>query len=382
MAVGTVEREYLGKAAEDLVLGSVMLKVIVPELTPALSGGFQAATETQTVSLMSPTGTATASTVRTANHIVAEYRGDDQNMYPPQVKLNEQVLVFKVAGSDKWRWKPYGRDAHMRGLDRRRTSVSNVPGDTVVEKDDSNTYWNEINTIDGVATLIATSKSNGETYSYKFEVQARGGQIILADDTGNMFYMNSKEKMVQLVSADQASVTVKEKDVFIAAPRDVTIKAERQVVFSAPVVTFDGQHGDGAMAINTKGATIAADDTLVLKGGSILLDGAVKAPGTVVTGQMRSEGYATGSVGAAYASPTTSVESGAGTTGSNTPDTAATNGSNRHAAAVEQLQEMASLLVTCLDEIKGAIGVPSTNYQRLTQLAAQAKMTTMKGDAA
>ena len=381
---------YRGHAAEDLAVGSTTLKVVVPQLTPSITGTFAAGTSTGNVSYTDLTGATHTASVKTANHLIAEWEGESNVAYAPLIKAGEQVEIRQYGDTPKYYWRPYGRDHTIRRLDKFRVFVTNTPSSKIgpVDPDDTNTYMFELNSLDGSVT-VKTSKSNSEKFAYTIKIDTKNSTVLITDDadqiegtkTPNRIFMDSKVPQIQINNSKGTVLSLLDQDFILAAPRDGYIKAVRQLVLQTDALTLDvvgSSGGPGVIYTRAKAMGYDVDSSYVVNAPQVGLNGDMKASGHVVLGPTRVASLSDGPVGDAYAAATTNVGSGTGTVPNVPSDTNTGGDGERYAAAQQQLEEMAQVATTWFSAIQNKIGVPNTD-QTLIQLAADSTMRNIKG---
>jgi len=372
-------RYYIGHVAEDKDPSSVEIVVSVPGLTPGVVGALGHAEATERFSVNTTGDAKTGGSIKVTNTIRAVYRGMTNRKYPPDVVKAEQVLITKYEDIDYYFWESLGRDADLRKLETLRIEVSDSE-DLIKVLTDDNTYYAELDTRNG-RVRIKTSKSNGEKYAYDFLVNTKENYASLSDDSGNELMIDSDIPRVRLKNREGTVLDAIQKLLLLAAPEDVVLKADRQVLFNTPTVTFGNQAGSGVTRMNTKALCVSASDSVVFDSPITGISGDTKITGHLVSGPARAEGFSTGPVGGGYGGANTDLETGTGTIPKNTPDRN-NNATGRHASAWEQVSEAIRIIYDCLDEIsKGNFaGEKYDQYKRLPQLAAEAIMEKNRGE--
>lgn len=369
---------YVGQAAEDLPRDAVRLKIFCPELTPALSGAYAAATQEVTAQTTNRRGVTETSRVTVSNTITATFWGQSNQSVAPRVRKGEQVMVLKYADRDEFYWQPTGRDQHARTTDTFRVEAAAAPA-TAEARGDDNSY---ILTVSGEdkQVLIKTSKANGEPFAYTIRIDTAGGTISINDDVGNRVFIDSATPQVQMNNKDGAVVNLFQKNATIAAPEDLVLKAGRQLVVDAPVSTYRTEEGGGTTVINVQRLAIQAAEGITMGAPVVGINAeATKIPGHVVAGPMRSEGYATGDAGAGYPKAEVAVADGQASKPTLSPDTNTGGGDNRHAAAWEETRQALEHIHSCFEEIKAVIGAPASHIN-LPPLYDPIRMNRLRGD--
>lgn len=368
---------FVGRAADDLVVDTVNLNVIVPQLLPAAAGKVESGESSVVVETLRPDGTPEQARVKTANTITATFVGKSNMRYPPMVRRGEQVLVYQFNGSDVYFWDSMGRDPELRTVDKLRIEVA-AKTKLNEELTDDNAYFLEIDTITQHVQL-KTSSVNGEKARYVLDLNPGEGNCQLGDDKGNSVSIDSVKSRVRVANAKKSMLDLLGEDIFVVGPRDVVLKAGRQVVADAPVFTQRSTTGGGVTLFQANALAIKAAQ-FVVDAGLIGLNGQTTVGGSLVVSDIvKALSYATGS-GSAYGAATTSISDGSAAVPSNAANDAAASPAARHAAAVEQLVEIANLLVTLFGEINAATGAPLTAWSSLATLAAAAEMAKNSGE--
>ena len=343
--------KYLGRAAEPLEDKKLTIPVIVPELTPNISGSFGASSERDTAQLTNPhTNVQTQSSVDITNHITATWFGCSNRRWPPYVKRGEQVFIYQFGDSDHYYWEAIGRDPEIRQLERYRLEI----GDTQIpnqEKTEENTYYFELDSV-AKRVRIHTSVSDNEPFLYEFTIDTANGAVTLLDSKGNRIFMDSQENQIQMNNADGTVANLNKVDMTLAAPRDIMLRAGRQIVTQSPVLTGLHTEGDGVVRFDTKGVSIDASDAIVLDSSVLGVRANTKINGNLVTGPTRASSYSTGGPGSPYSKPTTSIPEGSGNSASQSADTDTSGKGNRSSAAWEQIDPALRLIKELMDTIE------------------------------
>ena len=393
---------WIGIVAQDKVANSISIEVLIPELTPVVSGTVSATTGSQTVSLLDLDGGTVHSTVTTKTTVTAYYHGNSTNRkYPPDVVQGEQVRVFKYANSDKYYWESMGRNDDLRKTELYRIEAKNRKS-FEDPSDDAHAYSLEMDTKNNQWVRILTSTGNGEEHVYTLLIDAKNSKVQLADEIGNSLTIDSNNSRVLLRNSSKSLLMLNGVDAILAAPETVSIKAGTQLIVTSPVIAVNNTSGSGtcqvnsnAMSINmtknmsvsspllslnsTAGAgvlhisstTIAmsASDSIVATAPAIGLNGAVKIPDILAVNNLRAYLTAGTAVGTAYAASGTSAPV------SNTPDTTMPTG-QRHSVAWEQFNQIMTIVVQCFNDIEGStIGRQS----QITPLQPVAEMLNVTG---
>lgn len=379
---------YHGRALKDLPSNSVSLQIFCPELTPAASQGtFAPGVTTATVSLKDATGASHPSSENVANHIVAEWFGESNQAFAPNVVAGEQVTVYQFGNADKYYWSAIGRDRELRKTERLRFEVGNTTS-LNEKKTDANTYFWELSSIDQ-HFLLRLSRNTGEAFAYTFKIDAKNGQVVLTDDTSvqtsksdgasspsNSIVLDSAKKVIQVTNASKTVVSLHDQDVLIDAPRDVCIAAKRQVIIDAPVTTFNRAQL-GSIVVNCANYALNATDC-VFTTSRLGVSGAVKIGGPVVTGALRALSVVTGPVAALYAATTSNLNDGSANAPNNSSDTDVSGAGDRNLAAWPDVNKAFIATALALKEVAAAAKT-SVDTSGITSNSTSAKVSNTMG---
>lgn len=380
----TTTQTYIGRALEDLKTNSVSLKVLVPELAPgALTGTFAPGTTSVNTSLKTLDGTTVQRKVTTANHIVADWYGQRHYPYAPQIRAGEQVLIRQFSNSDKYFWEAMGRDRDLHQTDRHRIEVGAVSATQTSSLDntktDDNTYFFELDSVNKKLQL-KTSKVNGEPFCWTFQFDTQAGTCVLSDDSGkipNRFLIDAHKKQIQINNTSGTTITLRDKDIVVYAPQDILFKADRQIAFQTPTMTFN-QQTQGNIVFNAQAITLNTKATNLNTSSFGVTAASTKIVGPVVMGPVRAQSFATGAVGSSYPSATSSITNGTSQSPAVSNDTDTSGAGDRHAAAYEQVSQALNIIAQDITKICQKIGL-SIDVSPITTLATQCQISILMG---
>ena len=369
--------EWIGVVAADKQPNDITIEVTVIELVPALTGQVNTQTNTQTVTLSDLNGASINSSITTKTTITAYYYGGDTNRpFPPDVVRGEQVKILQYANNDRYYWMSMGRDDQLRYTETYRTEVKNRKNFSD-PSDDNHTYSIELDTKRSQHIRLLTSNGNGEKHVYVLLLDAGASRIQLSDEIGNSLTMDSEKSKVILRNSSKSFLMLNGQDIIMGAPRDIVIKADRQMVLGSPLITISNQKGAGILAIKSTAIAIQASNNIVTTSPAIGLVGAVQVPQILTVSNLRADLTAGTPVGTNYPSSSIDLQNGTGSMTGASPD-ATMPSSQRHAAAWEQFNSAMAVIKSCFDQVQGSIGVPTTQGQLLT-LGTEAEMTNLTG---
>jgi len=211
-----------------------ILEVYVPELLPFKTGIMKKndKPEQKVITLMSPDNVPVIGKVQLTDTIQCEYMGLSTNNDVPDIHVGEQVVVLNVAGTEKFYWVPLGRDDNLRRVEHYRISIADEQK-TVKELNDDNTYFFEMDTRKYKRVIISTSKSDGEKFRYKIEIDAKANTVIIQDDDGNFFKLDSNIPMLIMQDKPGCKVQICDKNINIFAVDTINMEAGKDIHIKA-----------------------------------------------------------------------------------------------------------------------------------------------------
>ena len=387
---------YFAIVLEDKLPNEETIFVQLLELNPFVDGKVEIKTDSVKVG---DALTDSYEIVEVSNSIKATYFSFLTNRaYAPDVKKNEQVLVFRYADSYKYYWFPLGRDDYLRRTERVTIRASNnltVPQGL----SDNNSYTIELDTKYQGHILIKTSKTSGEKFQYQIKIDTQKNTLQLCDDKNNQVLIDSNVPRVMLTNTNGSTVDVVKNNINLIAPEDIIVKAGRQILFNAPVICAKNEQGSGVTEWNSKNISINGSSSVVVKSPSIGLNGSVVAK-TVSATHVKAGGYSTGSVSVGFNlrqsvyNITKSVQEdiinsyngaevdlyyGTGTDPNNKPQNSDFNNSDRHCAAWEEVHSSIDQICSVLDSLSGAHYNPSIDTSGIRSTADAAIMSLNRG---
>lgn len=391
---------WIGIVAADKVSNSVTIQVLILELTPAATGTVAPVSSNQSVQIKDINGNPTTTNVTTGNTITAYYLGNNSNRrYPPDVVKGEKVRVTRLSNSDKYYWESLGRDDSLRRTETHRIDVANRTTDPAPQTgsggssgggagnsggnnsnpplDDTSTYSVELDTKNNQHIRLQTSKGNGEKFAYVMKLDGKNGQVQLSDDAGNSITIDSANAKILLRNSKQSFVLLNGEDIVVAAPRDITLKAGRQLLMTSPLITISAEGGSGVLALIATSISQSAKSAATTAAPAIGLDGAVQIPLSLVARTIKARTYYNGDPGATYPEAAINLGTATATTQTVTPDTQLP-AIQRHAAAWEDVDNAMGVIKRCFDEIQARVGAPTTQDQ-IPPYATSAQMGNLKG---
>jgi len=155
------------------------------------------------------------SEVPTSNTVKATWLplGSTNRITAPDVRRGEKVILYRFADQDKFWWVTMEDDIRLRKLETVVFAISGTR-DENADPTAENTYFMEWSTHKKLFH-IHTSKADGERFAYDLQINAKDGIIILQDDDGNSFSLDSNERTWLLINKDQSKIEMNKTKLFI-----------------------------------------------------------------------------------------------------------------------------------------------------------------------
>jgi len=170
------------------------------------------------------------------NYIRAKWlpHGETNRITPPDVKVNETVLIYKFANVDEYYWIDVFREPSLRRLEDVTTSYSNKKdGQDPYDKDSS--YFIRYNTVDKFIHLH-TSSNDGEHCGYDIRIDTKSGSIDIKDTKGNFILFNSADNSLTANFSKDINL-IAGNNVNISAGSSINNNAGSSIVNSAPSIS-------------------------------------------------------------------------------------------------------------------------------------------------
>lgn len=216
----------IGVVAANKELTSKEIEVTPIEDAPMTNGEVTDAGQKITAKSTDTNDAAYQAEVPTANTVKATWLplGSTNRITAPDVRRGEKVVLYRFADQDKFWWVTMEDDIRLRKLE---TVIFAISGTRDEAKDASadNTYFMEWSTHKKLIHFH-TSKADGEPFAYDLQINAKDGIIILQDDDGNSFSLDSHERTWLLINKDQSRIEMNKTKLFIETKDLIDMKTK------------------------------------------------------------------------------------------------------------------------------------------------------------
>jgi len=156
----------------------------------------------------------------------------------PDVRRGERVILYRHSDSSDLYWDTMGMDDHLRRLETVIWSWSDIREENKDATDPANNYSFELCTHTKQATF-KTVKADQEPFEYRFQFNTKEGVVILTDDVGNFFELNSAKSYVKMHNKDNATYVLDRENADMFAPGSMAVKAEKDISFKCNRFTVE-----------------------------------------------------------------------------------------------------------------------------------------------
>lgn len=273
----------IGRAAENLVIGSRMLQVVPIEHLMFLDGELKSNPTPLTIKGKDAAGNATSTTVTMDNAIEAEWLPNTSNQItPPCIRRGERVYIYRYADRDEFRWTDTGMDRQYRKLESATYAWNATQNETDDTQSPENHYYAEVSAHKGAIT-IGTSKANGEKAVYLIQINAKEGNITIADDLGQIVFIDSVNHVIHAINADRSEFTLNKKIITIQCQDTVNLTALKTFNITTENLNVKATN----ITVNASSQVTVTTQTATLKANSATID----AQTTTVSGITIANGH-------------------------------------------------------------------------------------------
>lgn len=222
----------------------------------------------------------------------------------PDVRRGEHVVLYRFADTDEYWWNTLKNDNRIRRLETVIYSFNNLSVENK-EDDADSSYWLEVSTHRKIMH-VHTSKNDGEPFAYDIQINAKDGKIVITDDVGNYFVLNSKENHIRLENATGSFAELNKGNVNINAPENINMLASKLTMqISGEINMTAGTINRFANSLNDMGNTSSMGGNTTIKG-NLSVNGNISNGGGVSSGGAHVAPVFTQGTGSA-ANPTVTV---------------------------------------------------------------------------
>lgn len=243
-----------GIAVNNLDLNSKVLSIYLEQIHPMVDGQLSDKLVEYKTEFKDGSGKMESVMVNTSVAIQARWLCREPNrMTPPTVRAGALVQVYREGNSDSYYWETTTNTNNYQKLERVVYAYSDTKKENT-EMSDTNAWTQGVDTFNKKVNLITTTKSDGESFAYQINVDAKDNTITIKDDVGNQIVLNSKRNMIELknsmnslirIEGDKITMDCKTMEV---NANTVNIKASNQTTIDTPTTTHTGK-------VNTRART-------------------------------------------------------------------------------------------------------------------------------
>ncbi len=148
--------------------------------------------------------------------------GSPNRLTAPDVRRGEYVMIYQFGDTDKYYWVTMKDDLTLRKLETVIYAFSGTANENHGVSAETH-YFLEISTHKKLVHFH-TSKANGEPFVYDVQICTDKGYVIIQDDIGNIFTIDSKERRIELKNTDGTHQDMDKTNYTVTVPDNTTIK--------------------------------------------------------------------------------------------------------------------------------------------------------------
>lgn len=257
----------LGIAAENLTPGSKTLQVTPIEHLVFLDGEIKSQPTDLTVNGTDATGQATKTTVTMDNAVEATWFPWHSNQITaPDIRRGERVLLWRYADRDTYLWTDTALDRDLRKLETVTYAWNATQDESDNTQSPTNHYYAEVSAHKGAITL-GTSKANGEKTAYTIQLNCKDGTFTLADDLGQIVFMDSVNHVIHAINADKSEVTLSKQVITIQCQDTLNLTALKTFNLNTQTLNVKAEtitvNASSSVKVTTQTATLSASSASI-----------------------------------------------------------------------------------------------------------------------
>lgn len=221
----------LGTVVEDPEFGSKIVKIWPIEIIPSMDGDIDGEEVEYINDGIDSDGVKFEVKTLSTEWLECEWIGGSNRQTPPNVRAQENVIIYRYADADHFYWDELGRHNHLRRGERIVWKFSDIPESDLETPSTTENGWTvELDTVTGKLHLI-TSKANGEQFIYSILLNAGESFFAVEDDVGNRIKLDSLNTLIELINKDGTLLHLDKKDIKAYAPDSIYAKAVNTIDF-------------------------------------------------------------------------------------------------------------------------------------------------------
>ena len=220
----------IGVAAINLALASKVLEVTALEKTSMLNGELTDNAVQQVVGFKDSVGSSDEAKTTTTATLQATWIPFGSNRFtPPNIRRGEKVLIWKKGNADEYFWSEYEYNADLRKLETIIFLISNTQ-DENAKADSTNSVYVELST-HTKSVHLRYNNSDGEPHAWDFQLNAKESVFIATDDINNKISIDSQERSIQIINADDTTLILDKKNARLFAPEHMQFESGLSMAF-------------------------------------------------------------------------------------------------------------------------------------------------------
>lgn len=240
MELSQLKYYSVGIVAVNKPLQSKVIEVTPIEALPMSSGELTDNTETINTKGQTATGEAYQVALDTTSTIQATWLplGGSNRLTAPDVRRGENVMLYRFSDTDQFWWTTLRDDMHLRKLETVIWGFSGTRDENAQPSAD-NMYWLEISTHTKAVTFH-TSDADGEPFKYDIQINTKEGFILIQDDDGNFFSLDSTNRQIEMRNKDGSHVNIDKKQISISSPDKISLQSKTIDIRASNAVQVTG----------------------------------------------------------------------------------------------------------------------------------------------
>lgn len=220
-----------GTVASNKNTNTYDIMVYLPKNAPEASGSVRAANEEVTVEGVDANNNRVRVSSLRSNTVPAVWRamGETNRVTAPDVREGTPVLIYTIAGTDKYYWTTWGMNLHTHRLE---TVIYGWSANPELGEDhdfDLDNYYTLLVSTHTGEVRLRTTDLNGEATTWDVNLNGKEGHLTIVGGNESIVSLDDVNRSFTYVNKDGSSLSIDKEDMFIKLPNSFNLEAGKSI---------------------------------------------------------------------------------------------------------------------------------------------------------